>query len=80
MHFTLTDMQKSVPVVYSGILPDLFREGQGIVVYGKLDKDGLFVAQQVLAKHDANYMPPEVGAAIKKAEAAQQAAAAKHAT
>jgi cytochrome c-type biogenesis protein CcmE len=80
VHFTLTDMQKSVPVVYSGILPDLFREGQGIVVYGKLDKDGLFEAQQVLAKHDATYMPPEVGAAIKRAEAAQQAAAAKHAT
>jgi len=76
VHFTLTDMQKSVPVVYSGILPDLFREGQGIVVYGKLDKNGLFVAQQVLAKHDAKYMPPEVGAAIKKAEAAQQAAVA----
>lgn len=78
VHFTLTDMQKSVPVVYSGILPDLFREGQGIVVYGKLDKDGLFEAQQVLAKHDAKYMPPEVSAAIKKAEATQQAAAAKH--
>jgi len=76
VRFTLTDMQKSVPVVYSGILPDLFREGQGIVVYGKLDKDGLFVAQQVLAKHDAKYMPPEVGAAIKKAEAAQRAAVA----
>ncbi len=76
VRFTLTDMLKSVPVVYSGILPDLFREGQGIVVYGKLDKNGLFEAQQVLAKHDATYMPPEVGAAIKKAEAAQAAAAA----
>jgi cytochrome c-type biogenesis protein CcmE len=74
VHFTLTDMQKSIPVVYSGILPDLFREGQGVVVNGKLDRDGLFVAQQVLAKHDAKYMPPEVDAAIKKAEAAQQAA------
>lgn len=73
VHFTLTDMQKSVPVVYTGILPDLFREGQGIVVYGALDKQGLFVAQQVLAKHDAKYMPPEVAAAIKKAKAAQQA-------
>ncbi len=73
VHFTLTDMQKSVPVVYTGILPDLFREGQGIVVYGTLDKQGLFVAQQVLAKHDAKYMPPEVAAAIKKAKAAQQA-------
>jgi cytochrome c-type biogenesis protein CcmE len=80
VHFTLTDMQKSIPVVYTGILPDLFREGQGIVVYGKLDKDGLFVAQQVLAKHDAKYMPPEVNAAIKKAEAEQQAAMAKGAS
>jgi cytochrome c-type biogenesis protein CcmE len=75
VHFTLTDMQRSIPVVYSGILPDLFREGQGIVVYGKLDRDGLFVAQQVLAKHDAKYMPPEVNAAIKKAKAEQLAAA-----
>ena len=75
VHFTLTDMQKSIPVVYTGILPDLFREGQGIVVYGTLDKQGLFVAQQVLAKHDAKYMPPEVTADIKKAKAEQQAAA-----
>jgi len=74
VHFTLTDMQKSIPVVYTGILPDLFREGQGIVVYGTLDKHGLFMAQQVLAKHDAKYMPPEVAAAIKKAKAEQAAA------
>ena len=79
VHFTLTDMQKSIPVVYTGILPDLFREGQGIVVYGRLEKDGMFSAQQVLAKHDAKYMPPEVSAAIKKAEA-RQAAAAKGAS
>jgi cytochrome c-type biogenesis protein CcmE len=76
VNFTLTDMQKSIPVIYTGILPDLFREGQGIVVYGRLNKDGLFVAQQVLAKHDAKYMPPEVTAAIKKAKAAQQASIA----
>ncbi|MGH8372125.1 MAG: cytochrome c maturation protein CcmE [Gammaproteobacteria bacterium] len=69
VHFTLTDMQDSVPIVYTGILPDLFREGQGIVVHGKLDKDGLFVADEVLAKHDEKYMPPEVAAAIKKAKA-----------
>ncbi|MGH8377536.1 MAG: cytochrome c maturation protein CcmE, partial [Gammaproteobacteria bacterium] len=72
VHFTLTDMQRSIPVVYTGILPDLFRQGQGIVVHGELDKNGLFVADQVLAKHDAKYMPPEVEAAIKKAKAAQQ--------
>lgn len=76
VHFTLTDMQHSVPIVYTGILPDLFREGQGIVVHGKLDKGGLFVADEVLAKHDEKYMPPEVAAAIKKAKA-EQAAAAK---
>lgn len=76
VHFTLTDMQKSIPVVYTGILPDLFRQGQGIVVYGKLNKDGAFVAQQVLAKHDAKYMPPEITAAIKKAKMEQQAAVA----
>lgn len=73
VHFTITDMQRSIPVVYTGILPDLFREGQGIVVYGKLDKNGLFVANQVLAKHDSKYMPPGVEADIKKAQAQQQA-------
>lgn len=69
VHFTLTDMNDSVPIVYTGILPDLFREGQGIVVHGKLDSNGLFVADQVLAKHDEKYMPPEVAAAINKAKA-----------
>jgi len=73
VRFTITDMQRSIPVVYTGILPDLFREGQGIVVYGTLDKNGQFVADQVLAKHDSKYMPPEVEAAIKKAEAQQKA-------
>ncbi|MGH8371083.1 MAG: cytochrome c maturation protein CcmE [Gammaproteobacteria bacterium] len=77
VHFTLTDMQRSIPIVYTGILPDLFREGQGIVVHGKLDKDGLFVADEVLAKHDEKYMPPEVAAAIKKAKAEQAAASGK---
>ncbi|MGH8379129.1 MAG: cytochrome c maturation protein CcmE [Gammaproteobacteria bacterium] len=77
VHFILTDMQRSIPVVYTGILPDLFRQGQGIVVHGKLDKNGLFVADQVLAKHDAKYMPPEVAASIKKAEAQQAAAVAQ---
>jgi cytochrome c-type biogenesis protein CcmE len=73
VRFTLTDMQKSVPIVYTGILPDLFREGQGIVVHGRLGDAGTFTADEVLAKHDEKYMPPEVAAAIKKAK--EQAAA-----
>ena len=76
VRFTLTDMQHSVPIVYTGILPDLFREGQGIVVHGSLGAGGLFSADEVLAKHDEKYMPPEVAAAIKKAKE-EQAAAAK---
>ena len=76
VHFTVTDMERSIPVVYTGILPDLFRQGQGIVVYGTLQKNGQFVANQVLAKHDSKYMPPEVAADIKKAKAEQQAAVA----
>ena len=76
VHFMLTDMQKSVPIVYTGILPDLFREGQGIVVHGSIGTDGTFIADEVLAKHDEKYMPPEVAAAIKKARQ-QQADAAK---
>jgi cytochrome c-type biogenesis protein CcmE len=64
--FTLTDMAKQVDVEYTGILPDLFREGQGIVANGKLNDKGLFVAQEVLAKHDENYMPPEVEGSMKK--------------
>jgi cytochrome c-type biogenesis protein CcmE len=71
VHFTLTDMQKSVPITYTGILPDLFREGQGIVVHGSLGADGAFTADEVLAKHDEKYMPPEVAAAIKKAKEQQ---------
>lgn len=64
--FVLTDMQHSVPIVYTGILPDLFREGQGIVVHGSIAADGQFTADEVLAKHDEKYMPPEVAAALKK--------------
>jgi len=71
VHFTLTDMQKSVPITYTGILPDLFREGQGIVVHGSIGQDGAFTADEVLAKHDEKYMPPEVAAAIKKAKEQQ---------
>lgn len=66
--FDLTDGAKTVPVAYEGILPDLFREGQGIIAQGRLDPDGNIVAEQVLAKHDENYMPPEVADALKTAE------------
>lgn len=69
VHFMVTDNAKSIPVTYVGILPDLFREGQGVVAQGKLGHDGKFVADEVLAKHDENYMPPEVADALKRAEA-----------
>ncbi|MEW6647372.1 MAG: cytochrome c maturation protein CcmE [Pseudomonadota bacterium] len=66
--FDVTDGPHSVTVDYTGILPDLFREGQGIVAQGRLNPDGRFTADQVLAKHDENYMPPEVADALIKAE------------
>ena len=65
VQFDLTDYEKQVTVEYTGILPDLFREGQGIVAKGRLDQRGVFVAEEVLAKHDENYMPPEVAASLK---------------
>ena len=68
IRFDLTDGAQAVPVAYEGILPDLFREGQGIVAMGQLDADGVFRADEVLAKHDENYMPPEVAEALKLAE------------
>tara|TARA_Y100001001_G_scaffold37827_1_gene31815 strand:- start:32 stop:466 length:435 start_codon:yes stop_codon:yes gene_type:complete len=64
--FVLTDLAEQVTVAYEGILPDLFREGQGIVTQGKLDSTGRFLAAQVLAKHDETYMPPEVNDALRK--------------
>ena len=67
VHFVVTDTAKSINVVYSGILPDLFKEGKGVVAQGKLQSDGVFHADQVLAKHDENYMPPEAAEALKKA-------------
>ncbi len=67
VEFELTDTANAVPVKYTGILPDLFREGQGIVAQGKLVEGNVFVAEEVLAKHDENYMPPEVNDAIAKA-------------
>ncbi len=75
VHFVVTDTEKSVPIVYTGILPDLFREGQGIVAEGRLNRSGEFVATQVLAKHDSTYMPPEVARALKRAHEREAAAA-----
>jgi cytochrome c-type biogenesis protein CcmE len=63
--FTVTDTAHQVPVVYAGIVPDLFREGQGVVAEGRLQPDGVFVADEVLARHDENYMPPEVAEALR---------------
>ncbi len=70
VQFDLTDNAQVVPVSYTGILPDLFREGQGIVAMGRLSPDGRFVADEVLAKHDENYMPPEVADALNAAHEA----------
>jgi len=67
VHFELTDYDKTIPVTFSGILPDLFREGQGIVAMGAMDNAGTFEASEVLAKHDENYMPPEVADALERA-------------
>ncbi len=66
VHFEVTDGAATVAIAYSGILPDLFREGQGIISIGQLNGAGLFEASEVLAKHDENYMPPEVAASMKK--------------
>lgn len=74
VQFTVTDTAYNVPVVYNGILPDLFKEGRGCVAQGKIGADGVFHAEQVLAKHDENYMPPEAGAALDKAKHARDAA------
>jgi cytochrome c-type biogenesis protein CcmE len=74
VRFTVTDTAANVPVVYKGILPDLFKEGRGCVAQGKIGADGVFQADQVLAKHDENYMPPEAGQAIDKAKIAREAA------
>ncbi len=68
VRFDVTDTAHTIPVVYRGILPDLFREGKGVVAQGRLDAGGVFRAEQVLAKHDENYMPPEAAAALAKAQ------------
>ncbi|WP_109433505.1 cytochrome c maturation protein CcmE, partial [Achromobacter xylosoxidans] len=69
LRFIVTDTAHAVPVTYQGLLPDLFREGKGVVAAGKLDADGVFHASEVLAKHDENYMPPEAADALKRAAA-----------
>jgi cytochrome c-type biogenesis protein CcmE len=74
VRFTVTDTAKSIPVVYKGILPDLFKEGKGCVAQGRIGADGVFYADQVLAKHDENYMPPEAGKAIDNAKHEREAA------
>ena len=71
--FVVTDTAQSIPVVYKGILPDLFKEGKGVVAQGTLGTDGIFTAREVLAKHDENYMPPEAAHALSKAEAERAA-------
>lgn len=74
--FRVTDTANAMDVVYSGILPDLFKEGKGVVAQGQQDENGLFQADQVLAKHDENYMPPEAAEALEKAQQYQQKAEA----
>ena len=73
VRFVVTDTAQRVPVVYKGILPDLFKEGKGCVAQGKIGDDGVFYADEVLAKHDENYMPPEAGDAIDSAKHAREA-------
>ncbi|WP_136416631.1 MULTISPECIES: cytochrome c maturation protein CcmE [Oxalobacteraceae] len=73
--FVVTDTAQKLPVTYKGILPDLFKEGKGVVAQGKLDNEGKFVAEEVLAKHDENYMPPDAAYAMKKGQEANQKAA-----
>ena len=68
VRFVVTDTAKSIPVLYQGALPDLFREGKGVVAQGQLGADGIFRAREVLAKHDENYMPPEAAHAVEKAQ------------
>ncbi len=75
VNFQVTDNAQTVAVKYAGILPDLFREGQGVVTQGRLGADGIFMASEVLAKHDETYMPPEVAEALEQARQASSAAA-----
>jgi cytochrome c-type biogenesis protein CcmE len=72
VRFKVTDTAKAIPVIYTGILPDLFKEGKGVVAQGRLGPDGVFAASEVLAKHDENYMPPEAAHAVEQAHKAQK--------
>ena len=72
VRFSVTDTAKTIPVVYRGQLPDLFREGKGVVAQGNLGSDGTFTAREVLAKHDENYMPPDAAHALEQAKKAQK--------
>jgi cytochrome c-type biogenesis protein CcmE len=72
VNFQVTDTAQTIPVRYQGILPDLFKEGKGVVAQGQVGADGVFVAREVLAKHDENYMPPEAAEALKHADAANK--------
>ena len=74
VRFIVTDTVTAVPVVYFGILPDLFKEGKGVVAEGKIELSGIFRAKQVLAKHDENYMPPEAARALEQAKGSPRAA------
>ena len=74
VRFVVTDTAVTIPVQYRGILPDLFKEGKGVVAQGQIGADGVFVAREVLAKHDENYMPPEAAEALKRAAEAKEAA------
>src|SRR3972149_5082318 len=77
VHFRVTDTAQTIPVVFTGILPDLFKEGKGVVAQGRLGAGGVFAATEVLAKHDENYMPPDAAHAIEQAQKAQQSVIAK---
>jgi cytochrome c-type biogenesis protein CcmE len=71
VHFRVTDTARTIPVSYTGLLPDLFKEGKGVVAQGRLGPDGVFQAKEVLAKHDENYMPPEAADAVQRAKRAE---------
>ncbi len=77
VYFEITDSHRSIPVRYTGILPDLFKEGEGVVAQGRIQEDGVMHAEEVLAKHDESYMPPEAADALEKAEQHKKAEAAK---
>jgi cytochrome c-type biogenesis protein CcmE len=77
VNFAVTDSAESIPVTYTGILPDLFKEGKGVVAQGKIASNGIFEADEVLAKHDENYMPPEAAMALEQAAQAQKASLAQ---